>query len=374
MKIELQQHSIREIFDGYIDNEEEGVYGFSGKLNIRPKYQREFVYDSDRQKAVIQTVMSGFPLNTMYWAKNPDGSFELLDGQQRTLSICHYVNNAFSIRDENGMPMGFDNLSVADQNKILNYKLFIYVCEGTDKEKLEWFKTVNIGGMILTDQELRNACYTGPWLTSAKRYFSKNGCPAKAVSEKYVRRAVIQQGLLEEALKWIAKTKSMTIEEYMAAHQFDDNADELWFYFRNVCDWAAVKFKHWRKEMINQPWSDFYEACKDQNLDADKLEDEIAALMKDNEVQKKSGIYPYVLSHDQRYLNLRAFDDDIKREVYEEQKGICPLCVKDGNPKTHYEINEMQADHITPWIKGGKTVKENCMMLCRAHNAMKSDK
>ena len=374
MNIHPEEHTVREIHNGFWDNDEQGVYGFGGKLNIRPKYQREFVYNDEQQKAVIDTVMHGFPLNVMYWTLNGDGSYELLDGQQRTLSLCNFVENAFSITQDNGMPASFDNLTLAEQNRILDYKLFIYVCEGNDKERLEWFKTINIAGLKLTDQELRNAFYTGEWLTSAKERFSKSGCTGYAVSSHLVKAEVNRQGLLEVALKWISRRDGLSqVEEYMASHQHDKNADELWTYFRQVCDWVDMKFKKKRKEMINQPWNEFYEDFKEKPLDADELENEISTLMRDNEVQKKSGIYPYVLYRDQRHLNLRAFDDDIKRETYERQGGICPMCEKEGNAKTHYELSEMQADHINPWSKGGKTTPDNCMMLCRRHNAMKSD-
>lgn len=373
MKIELQEHTVREIVKGFIDNQEEGVIGFDGKLNIRPKYQREFIYDIERQKAVIRTIQKGFPLNVMYWVQNEDNTFELLDGQQRTLSICYYVDCAFSVENENNMPLSFDNLTKEEQEQILDYKLFIYVCQGTDKERLDWFRTINIAGLQLTEQELRNAQFTGEWLTNAKVRFSKNGCTGKAISDRFIKVEVNRQALLELALNWIANRDGISIDKYMADHQHDANADELWTYFRNVCDWVDMKFKKTRKEMVNQHWNEFYEKFKDKPLDATQLEEEISRLLKDSEVTNKKGIYPYVLYHDAKYLHLRTFDDDVKSEVYEQQKGICPFCQKEGKSKIHYELSEMQADHIVPWSKGGKTVKENCMMLCRFHNASKSD-
>lgn len=373
MHIHLEEHTVREVCNGFLDNDELGVYGFGGKLNIRPKYQREFVYNDEQQKAVINTVMRGFPLNVMYWVKNDEGNYELLDGQQRTMSLCKFVRNDFSIMQDNGMPASFENLTLSEQNKILDYKLLIYVCEGDDKERLDWFKTINIAGLELTDQELRNACYTGVWLTKAKERFSKVKCNGYAISLHLVRAEVNRQKLLEVALRWISEKERITIEDYMARHQHDTNADELWTYFKNVCDWADLKFKTRRKEMINQPWNRFYEDFKDKSLDADELEKEISTLLKDNEVTNKKGIYPYVLYKEPSHLNLRTFDDNIKAQTYERQGGICPMCEKEGNSKTHYELSEMQADHITPWSKGGKTEPDNCMMLCRKHNAMKSD-
>lgn len=373
MHIHLEEHTVREVCNGFLDNDELGVYGFGGKLNIRPKYQREFVYNDAQQKAVINTVMRSFPLNVMYWVKNDEGNYELLDGQQRTMSLCKFVKNDFSIMQDNGVPASFENLTLSEQNKILDYKLFIYVCEGDDKERLDWFKTINIAGLKLTEQELRNACYTGEWLTKAKERFSKVGCAGYAISSHLVKAEVNRQELLEVALRWISEREGITIEDYMARHQHDTNADELWTYFRSVCDWVDLKFKTTRKELINQPWNKFYEDCKDKSLDADELEKEISTLLKDNEVTSKKGIYPYVLYRDPRHLNLRTFDADIRAQTYERQGGICPMCEKEGNPKIHYKLSEMQADHITPWSKGGKTEPDNCMMLCQKHNAMKSD-
>lgn len=360
MKIELKNFTVRDVFEGYVDDEEEGVYGFGGKLNIRPKYQREFVYKDKQRDAVIETIQKGFPLNVMYWTKTDDGNYEVLDGQQRTISFCQYLNGDFSYND-----FGFQNLPKDKQEQILDYPLFIYICEGKDSEKLEWFKTINIAGEKLTDQELRNAVYAGTWLTDAKRHFSKTGCAAYQLGGDYITGSPIRQEYLETVLKWISNG---SIRQYMSEHQHDENASELWQYFQQVIAWAKMLFPTYRREMKGLQWGEFYNKYHQQNYDSQKLEAQVSELMQDEDVQKKSGIYEFLLSGDERSLKLRGFDDKIKREVYERQRGICPICGK------HFELEEMHADHITPWSKGGKTVVENCQMLCHDDNWHKSDK
>lgn len=345
--------------DGYVNNDEDNsVIGFSGKLNIRPKYQREFVYKDKQRDEVINTVRHNFPLNVMYWCKNDDGSFEVLDGQQRTISICEYVSGEFSFDG-----MYFHNLTNTEQEQILNYELMIYVCEGNDREKLDWFKIINIAGEKLTDQELRNAVFTGEWLTDAKKYFSKNGCAAYKIGEKYLNGSAIRQDYLETAIRWISDGK---IEEYMATHQLEPNANELWLYFQNVMAWVKVVFPNYRKEMKGIEWGLYYNKYKNVNYDSKKLEEKVVELMVDDDVTKKSGIYEYLLDGQEKHLNIRVFNDKMKREAYEKQNGKCAKCNK------HFEINEMQGDHIIPWSKGGKTISSNCQMLCNNCNRTKS--
>lgn len=360
MKIELKNIKIRDLVDGYVDNDAEGVSGYHGYLDIRPKYQREFVYKDTQRNAVIDTVRKSFPLNVMYWVKNSDTAFEVLDGQQRTISICRYVTGDFSINERY-----FHTLTKDEQEQILDYELTVYICEGKDSEKLDWFKTINIAGAQLTAQELRNAVYTGTWLTCAKRDFSKRGCRALSIGDKYVRCEIIRQELLELALKWISGDK---IEQYMADHQFDKNANELWLYFSAVIDWVQLVFPKYRKEMKGLAWGEFYNEYRDigNQLSSEETEQRVSELMQDEDVTKKSGIYRYILSGDERYLSIRAFSDNTKRETYERQKGICPKC------KKHFEFEEMEGDHITPWHAGGKTLPENCQMLCKDCNRRKS--
>lgn len=366
MKIELNEIKIEEICNGYIDSAEEGVVGYGGKLNIRPKYQREFVYDEKKRNAVIDTIMKGFPLNVMYWVKNDDGTFEVMDGQQRTVSFCQYYNNDFSV--DNKM---FANLTATEQQRFLNYKVLVYFCEGNDEEKLDWFRIINIAGEKLTEQELRNATYTGLWLTHAKSIFSKTNCVAYLLARDYVGGSPIRQELLETALDWISKGN---IEGYMSTHQQSPNANELLIYFRNVIDWVKLTFPKYRKEMKGINWGALYDKFCNEVFDTKILEQEVSRLMLDDDVTNKKGIYPYVLTRNEKYLNIRAFTESQKRQAYERQQGICPYCAHEHLTQTHYQIEEMEADHITPWSEGGKTTADNCQMLCKEHNRRKSSK
>ena len=363
MKIELHRIPVRKVIVGYKDSAEEGVVAYGGKLDIRPKYQREFVYNGKQRDAVLETIKNGFPLNVMYWVKTDEGNYEVMDGQQRTISIGQYVNGDFSLND-----FFFHNLTDEEQKLILDYELMIYFCEGTDKEKLDWFKIINIAGEKLYDQELRNAIYTGPWLSDAKLKFSKSNCAAYLLANdggQLVSGSPIRKEYLETALSWINDGK---IEDYMAKHQHDANANELWNYFQNVIAWVRVTFTNYRREMNNVQWGELYNKFKDKKLNADKIEAGIKELMQDEDVTKKSGIYPYVLTRQERYLSIRAFTEKMKREAYEKQKGICVKC------KKHFEIEEMEADHTTPWHEGGKTISKNCQMLCKQDNRTKSGK
>ena len=360
MKIELHEPTIRDVVAQYVDNEEEGVVGYGGRLNIRPKYQREFVYDPKQRDAVLDTIRKNFPLNVMYWVHNEDGTFELLDGQQRTISFCQYVNGDYSIDNR-----AFHNLTNTEKEQILNYKLMIYFCEGNDKEKLDWFRIVNIAGERLTEQELRNTTYTGTWLTDAKSKFSKSNCAAYLLAKDYVNGSSIRQEILEIALKWISNNE---IEKYMSVHQHDPNANELWLYFRGVIEWVKATFPVYRREMKGVEWGSLYNTHKGTLYDTAKLESQIKTLMEDEDVTSKKGIYPYVLSGNEKELNIRAFSDKQKREAYERQGGVCVWC------KEHFSLEEMEADHIKPWHEGGMTVTENCQMLCKNCNRTKAGK
>jgi len=360
MKIELKQILIRDVIENYKNDDEEGVVGFKGNLNIRPKYQREFVYKDKQRNAVIETIRKDFPLNVMYWVKNKDGTFEVMDGQQRTISFCEYVAGKFSLNFQY-----FHNLEENEKEQILNYKLMIYFCEGKDKEKLDWFKIINIAGEKLTEQELRNAIYTGTWLTDAKRHFSKTGCPAYNLASDYMKGTPIRQDYLETAISWISNSG---IEEYMAKNQNKPNANELWLYFQSVINWVKATFSKYRKEMKGVDYGILYNEFKDKEFDSKKIEKEIVELMQDEDVTKKSGIYPYVITRNEKYLSIRSFTDKMKRESYERQKGICPKC------EEHFEIEEMEADHKKLWSEGGKTTLENCQMLCKEDHREKSNK
>jgi len=361
MKIELHEITVAELFEGFQDNAEAGVTAYKGRLDIRPPYQREFIYKDKQRDAVIGTLRKDHPLNVMYWAVREDGRYEVIDGQQRTLSICQYVNGDYSIEG-----LAFHNLQDDQQKQICSYKLMVYFCSGTDSEKLEWFKTINIAGEELTDQELRNAVYAGPWTADAKRYFSKTGCPAYALGSNFLKGSSIRQEYLETAIEWQAD--GSTIEDYMSKHQHDENATPLWHYFQSVISWVKATFPTYRKEMKGVGWGFLYNKHKGEPLDTDQLEKKISTLMMDEDVGNKAGIYTYVLDGDERRLNIRAFSDNMKREAFERQKGICPKCEK------QYEFSEMEGDHIKPWHEGGKTNAGNCQMLCKDDNRRKSGK
>ena len=362
MKIELKEITIRDLVRGFADRAEDGVVAYDGKLDIRPKYQREFIYSDKQQQAVIDTVSKGFPLNTMYWAVRGDGTFEVIDGQQRTLSICRYVNGDFS----HSMRF-FSNLHDDERESMLSYRLMVYLCEGTESEKLEWFRTINIAGEELTEQELRNAVYAGAWTADAKRYFSKTECAAYQMGGKYLAGSAIRQDYLETALDWYAHGD---IEGYMAAHQHDASAADLWMYFQDVITWVKTLFPKYRREMKGVAWGRLYNEYRGNSYAPAALEAEVSRLMADDDVQKKGGIYEYLLSgcERERVLSIRTFTDSQKRAAYERQKGVCPKCGK------KFAIEEMHADHITPWSKGGKTISENCQALCADCNRRKSDR
>jgi len=360
MKIDLKKITIKKLTNGFEDSDESGVVAYDGKLDIRPPYQREFIYKDKQRDAVIDSVRKDFPLNVMYWAVREDGGFEVIDGQQRTLSICQYVNGDFSIND-----LYFDNLQDDEQEQILNYECMIYFCSGTDSEKLDWFRTINIAGEEHTDQELRNAVYAGPWTADAKRHFSKTGCPAFQIASDYMDGSPIRQEYLETAIDWLSEGN---IENYMSKHQDDKDAKPLWNYFQKVIEWVKTTFPDYRREMKHVRWGWLYNQFKDKKLDAKKLGKQVAKLMEDEDVTKKSGIYPYVLDGDERHLSIRAFSDKMKREAYERQKHICPKC------KKKFQLDEMEGDHIKPWHEGGKTDAANCQMLCKDDNRRKAGK
>ena len=360
MKIELKEISIQDLTKGYEDKQEDGVVGFNGKLDIRPPFQREFIYKPQQRDAVITTVKNDFPLNVMYWSVREDKNFEVIDGQQRTISICQYVNGDFSYKNRY-----FHNLKDNEKNQILKYKLLVYLCSGTDSEKLDWFKSINIAGEELTPQELRNAVYAGSWVTDAKRHFSKNGCPAYSLGNQYMSGAAIRQEYMETVIKWISKGE---IEPYMAKNQHKNNAEELWVYFQSVIGWVKNTFPKYRNEMKGVNWGDLYNEFSKKRFDAKKLENEVAMLMEDEDVDNKRGIYSFVIDRKEKHLNIRSFSPKQKREAFERQKGKCPKC------KKVYQIEEMEADHIKPWHEGGRTAADNCQMLCKEDNRKKAGK
>lgn len=380
MKISKELITIRELSENYRDNNDGGVYGYDNGTHIlclRPEYQREYVFGDRQRNAVIDTVMKGFPLGLMYWSKVSDNQYECLDGQQRSISICQYVNGDFPIK-ANGNDRFFHNLSPEEKQTILDYELEVRVCEGTEEEKLAWFRTINIAGVTLTNQELLNATYTGTWLADAKNYFSKRNCVAGAMGDGYIKGNPIRQDYLEKVLGWIADRDNLESGQmYMAIHQHDADANDLWLYYQSVINWAKMMFTVKRKGITDlQDWGILYNKYHNKQYNSNTLETDIQKLLMDDDATKNAGIIPYVLSdrtkHDEKYLSIRAFTDAQKRKAYEKQGHKCPFCVKNGID-TEYDFSEMQGDHIIPWSQGGRTVDDNLQMLCQKCNNDKSN-
>lgn len=359
--MDIKPHSItiRELYDGYLDDGEAGVAAYDGRLDVRPPYQREFIYGEKERTAVISTVRLDRPLNLMYWSVREDEGFEVIDGQQRTLSICQYIDGDFS-----HLGRYFDNLQPEEQEQILNYELSIFRCTGASKEKLDWFETINIAGKPLTQQELRNAVFHGSWTSSAKRYFAKSGCPAIAIGSDYLSGKPIRQDFLEDVLQWV--TDDGDIRDYMGQHQHDRDARELFEYFQTVIEWVEVTFTTKRSEMKGVSWGLLYNRHGKAKLNPVELESRVEALMGDDEVERKKGIYAYILDDDESHLSLRQFSKSQKRTAFTKQKGVCQMC------QNTFSFEEMHGDHIKPWSKGGKSVQDNCQMLCAKDNLKKS--
>ena len=366
MQIEPANITVRELINGYTDQQEQGVRGYGGKLDIRPPFQREFIYGDKECEAVINTVMNNYPLNLMYWAVREDGNYEVIDGQQRTLSICQYAVGKFAYQN-----MYFDNLKKDETEQILNYKLMVQKCIGTENEKLKWFETINIAGEEHRPQELKNAAYAGTWTADAKLYFSKTNCAAYVLAHDYMNGEPIRQDYLETAIDWISDGQ---IRDYMGKHKNDASAEELWLYFQNVIAWVQATFTVQRDAMKTVPWGRLYNQYKDVVFDAKAIEKETAKLIAnsdDDNVTSQSGIYQYIITRQQKYLSARTFPKSMKQRVYEQQDGMCPHCEARGNGRK-YEIGEMEADHVKPWWEGGRTVEENCQLLCKDDNRRKA--
>lgn len=373
MKIEPKTIKVKDVFVNYADNGEDGVFAYAGKLTIRPAYQREFVYSAEQAEEVIHTILKGFPLNVMYWVKTGDEQYEVLDGQQRTLSVMQYLKHQFPITIDD-KKYYWDALPDDKYDTIMNYEFTVYICEGNESEKLDWFKIVNIAGEKLTEQELRNSVYTGEWLSDAKRYFSKRNCAAKGMADKYITGDPVRQELLEKALKGICEYQGIKdITGYMAIHKSDNDADELWQYFQDVIRWTEKIFPTYYTDMKGIDWCHLYNEYHSNSYNSSVMSSEVKRLHEDEDVQKTKGIYEYLLSKDfdpfaGRLLNLRVFDKRDKMVAYSKQNGMCPIC------KQYFQFDEMEGDHIKPWSKGGQTTLDNCQMLCKDCNGKKTDK
>lgn len=378
--------TVRDICDGFIYNEYEGkgLFGWSGKLTIQPEYQRNYIYaDGKKDVAVVDSLLKGYPLGLLYFVKTGEDKYEVLDGQQRITSFGRYVTHKFALKDENGMEQYFDGLSIDKQEKILNSKLTIYICEGEESEIKEWFKTINIAGVPLNNQELLNAIYSGPFVTLAKEEFSNSQNAYIQKWSAYIKAEVLRQGFLERALDWVSKGN---IDSYMSLHRRDDNIAELKTYFNTVIEWASKTFIDVIPEMKGLEWGRLYETYHKNSYNPSNVSEILNKLHTDIQVGNRRGICEYILGGcvDTKLLEIRVFDDQTKRTVYNRQtveaqeKGIsnCPLCAigNNSNKTKIWEQKEMDADHVTAWSKGGATDIDNCEMLCVTHNRAKGNK
>ncbi len=380
--------TVKEICDGFVYNELEGkgLFGLSGKLTIQPEYQRNYIYASEggkREIAVIESILKGYPIGLIYFNNVNDSNFEVLDGQQRITSIGRFVTNKFAIKDGNGNEQLFGGFAVDKKNKILNTKLLIYECEGTESEIKEWFRTINIAGVPLNSQELLNAVYSGPFVTLGKEEFSNSKNSNIQKWSAYISGSANRQDFLERALEWVSKEN---VSEYMSRHRFDNNITELKDYFNSVIDWVSTVFTDVESEMKGLEWGRLYETYRKKPYNSKSVSDEVQRLYADPYVKSRKGIFEYVLggSTDTKLLEVRVFDDATKKSVYAKQtevaekKGIsnCSLCAigHDSNKTKIWKLAEMDADHVTAWSKGGATDVNNCEMLCKTHNRAKGNR
>lgn len=386
MKTELHtEWTVKDICEGFMYNELEGkgLFGMNGKLTIQPEYQRNYIYaDGKKDVAVIDSVLKGYPLGLIYFNRREDGQLEVLDGQQRITSLGRFITSKFAIT-QSGIPQYFRGLAQDKQEKINNTKLLIYICEGTESEIKEWFKTINIAGVPLNHQEVLNAIYSGEFVTKAKEEFSNSQNANVNKWSSYISGIVNRQDYLECALDWVSIGN---IEKYMSTHRHDDNITELKIYFNSVIDWIDGLFDKVYSEMKGLEWGRLYESFHKQPYDRIELNKKVADLYADEFVRNRKGIFEYVLGGciDTKLLDVRIFDDYIKKVVYSKQTqqaeelGIsnCPLCAigNDNNKTKIWKLKEMEADHVTAWSNGGSTDISNCQMLCKTHNRIKGNR
>ena len=387
MKAKLNTEiTIKQICDGFVFNEYEGkgLFGLSGKLTIQPEYQRHYIYgDGKRDVAVIESILKEYPLGIIYFNKTDDNNFEVLDGQQRITSIGRFYTDKFSIVDEDGTRQYFHSLPEDKRKLIEETKLLIYECEGTESEIKEWFKTINIVGVPLNEQELLNAVYSGKFVTLAKAEFSNSTNSNIQKWQSYIKGSVIRQDFLECALSWVSKNE---ISHYMSQHRHDNNIIELKTYFTAVIDWVSGIFKNNEKEMVGLPWGELYEKYKHVPYDHNAVSNKVDELMSDTYLKNKKGIFEYILGgcKDSTLLDVRFFDEATKKKAYKNQTvkanankiSNCSLCAigDNANKARIYEIKEMDADHVAAWSKGGSTTLDNCEMLCKTHNKAKGNR
>lgn len=388
MEAKLQQYTVKDVTDGFVYNEFEGkgLYGLSGTLVIQPEYQRNYIYgDGKKDVAVIDSLLKGYPLGLIYF-NNGDAQLEVLDGQQRITSVGRFVTGKFAIKRD-GKEQTFSSLPQEDRNKILDSEFLVYVCEGTESEIKEWFQTINISGVPLNDQELRNAVYSGPFVTASKAVFSNSGNALQQKWSSYVKGDPKRQEVLEVALHWIAASKGVSIDRYMADHRHDKSIDELKGYFTSVIDWIdSVFISPPDKEMRGLEWGRLYEEYHNTPFNAAIIATKLSDLQGDPSVHNPKGIYEFLLGGEKQtqLLGVRLFDDKTKRHAYQQQTsaaetaGIsnCPLCAvgHSANAKKIWALKDMDADHVSAWSKGGSTDISNCEMLCVTHNRAKGNR
>ncbi len=385
----IQSWTVGEICKGFQYNEYEGkgLYGLSGKLTIQPEYQRHYLYAENggkREMDVIRSVLSGYPLGLLYFTKVGEDRYEVLDGQQRITALGRFLTEKFAWIDESGRPWYFTAMDKDLQAKILGTTLLVYVCEGTEREIKDWFRTINITGLPLNAQEILNAVYSGPFVTAAKEEFSNSNNGQVVKWSHYVAGSPKRQDYLATALEWVSRGHA---EEYLAKHRYEDSIQEMKTYFRSVIDWVTGVFDFApEKEMCGLPWGELYEKYHKNAYDPAAVAATVKRLYEDFFVKEKRGIYEYVLGgcQEPRLLNVRVFDEPTKRTVYASQTKAaeaasvsnCPLCAMEvGSNRTRmWKLSEMDADHVTAWSKGGETSIENCQMLCRTHNRAKGNR
>jgi len=378
--------TVEDICEGFVYNELEGkgLFGLDGKLTIQPEYQRNYIYaESKREVAVIESILKGYPLGLIYFNKVSDNKFEVLDGQQRITSFGRFVKDKFAIKDETGMEQYFGGLASDKQEKILKTKLLIYECEGTESKIKEWFRIINIAGVPLNSQELRNAVYSGTFVTLGKEEFSNSRNANIQKWSAYIIGSPNRQEFFERALDWVSKGN---IDNYMSQHRYDDNIIELKNYFNSVIDWVSAVFTDVESDMRGLEWGRLYETYRKQPYSSQEVSNQVKKLYADPYVKNFKGIFEYILggSNDTRLLDIRVFDDATKKSKYAiqtadaEEKGIsnCPLCAigHDSNKNKIWKLTEMDADHVTAWSKGGTTDIKNCQTLCKTHNRAKGNK
>lgn len=397
MKITLQKIKIKDLYDGFVDRSEEGegIVAYHGLLNVQPKYQREFIYDDERQKKVINSILQAFPLSVMYWVKTDETHYEMLDGQQRTVSICRFVSDVFSVEKVDKTKTSksltssfyFSNLSQEEKDTILNYELYVYICEGKEEETLDWFRTINISGVALTEQEMLNAIYSGPFVESLKKYFSRGKCAFLYLkvgennpldSTLLVNGNRLRQDYVATSLRRYAMSLDTTVVDVLSRHKKEGGTSFVYDYVVSVLKWVVTLFgekENYRKEMKGVDWGYLYDFARRHRQDLFNpseetkvsIRKEVTRLMSDVDVTSKRGVYDYVVTGRESSLSLRTFDEATKRTVYERQGGVCLKCGR------HFDIDDMDADHILPWSKGGRTTIDNCQMLCKSCNRKKSD-